>query len=116
MSGALAVHAGLAAEESVADCYRNNGYLMRDRRWKRRGGEIDLVMSDGKTVVFIEVKKARSFAQAAESLRPAQMRRLTRTAQTYLGQLPGGQDTDCRFDVALVDDVGRVEILPNAFI
>ncbi|MEV8465783.1 YraN family protein [Fluviibacterium sp. DFM31] len=114
MSGALAVHAGLAAEDSVADCYRECGYLMRDRRWKRRGGEIDLVMSDGKTLVFIEVKKARSFARAAESLRLAQMQRLNRTAQSYLGQLPGGQDTDCRFDVALVDEVGRVEILSNA--
>lgn len=115
MSGGLAYHAGLAAEDSVASCYRNQGYLVRDRRWRQRGGEIDLIVSDGKTVVFVEVKKSRSLGRAAAALRPGQIQRLDRTARAYLGQLPRGQDTDCRFDVALVDEGGRVEVLSNAF-
>ncbi|MCA8884737.1 MAG: YraN family protein [Rhodobacteraceae bacterium] len=115
MSGALAVLSGEAAEQAVADRYRRDGYLLRDRRYRRQGGEIDLIMSDAAQIVFIEVKKARDFDTAAARLRPAQRARLDRTARHYLAQMPGGQDTCCRFDVALVDAVGRVQVIANAF-
>lgn len=115
MSGALSTLSGGAAEQAVAERYRAEGYLMRDRHYRRQGGEIDLIMSDAKELIFIEVKKARDFDQAATRLRPAQRQRLERMAQRYLAQFPDGQDTPCRFDVALVDATGRVRIIPNAF-
>lgn len=116
MSAALAYHSGMAAEQGVADHYRAEGYLVRNRRWRRRGGELDLVVSDGKTIVFVEVKKSRSMDQAAGHLSRAQKGRLEDCARVYLGQLPAGQDTDCRFDLALVDGQGRIEVHPNAFV
>lgn len=85
------------------------------RRWRGTAGEVDVIARDGDQVIFIEVKKSRSHAAAAEHLSPRQMRRIWQTASEYLGTEPKGQDTEARFDVALVDSIGRIEILQNAF-
>ena len=59
---------------------------------------------------------SRSFshARAAERLTPRQMRRLYDAAAEFLAACPAGLDTPARFDVALIDAVGRIEILENA--
>ncbi len=85
------------------------------RRWRGTAGEVDVIARDGDQVIFIEVKKSRSHAAAAEHLSPRQMQRIWQTASEYLGTEPKGQDTEARFDVALVDSIGRIEILQNAF-
>ncbi len=103
-------HAGLAAEDIVA---RHYGLPVAATRWKGPGGEIDLILRDGATVVFVEVKKSRSFAQAAMRLTPRQIARIHASALAFLGGEPDGQRTDCRFDVALVDGTGRVEVIAN---
>lgn len=115
MSGAVSYHAGLSAEESVAQFYLRAGQIVIARRWRGTSGEIDVIARDGDQVIFIEVKKSRSHAAAAEHLSPRQMQRIWQTAAEFLGTEPKGQDTDARFDVALVDSVGRIEILKNAF-
>ena len=72
--------------------------------------------SRGDDIVFVEVKQARDLARAATRLSPAQQARLMAAAEVFLAGLPGaGVPRDCRFDVALVDGAGRVEIVPNAF-
>ena len=43
------------------------------------------------------------------------MARICASASVFLGQEPAGQDTAARFDVALVDEAGRIEIIENAF-
>ncbi len=83
------------------------------RRWRGRAGEIDLIAREGATLVFIEVKRARTIAIAAERLSERQMRRILSAAAEYLSGEPAGQDSDMRFDVALVDGCGRVEIRGN---
>ena len=75
---------------------------------------IDLILRDKDELVFVEVKKARSHAQAAERVTPRQVGRILRSASDYLRGEPAGQMTPCRVDVALVDVFGRVEILHNA--
>lgn len=115
MSGSASYHAGLAAEEQVAESYRRGGHLLRNRRWRGKGGEIDLVVEDGEGLIFVEVKKARDFARAAERITARQLRRIYDAAAEYLGQMPLGLNTPSRFDVALVDGAGRIEILENAF-
>jgi putative endonuclease len=114
MSGALAWHSGYAAEEIVARDYARRGHRTADRRWRGTGGEIDLIAEDGAGLIFIEVKKARTHAEAAERLSRRQIDRIHASAAEYLGRMPRGQLTDCRFDVALVDAGGRVEIIENA--
>ena len=115
MSGAVSYHAGLSAEESVAQFYQRAGQKVVARRWRGAGGEIDVIARDGDQVIFIEVKKSKSHATAAEHLSLRQMQRIWQTAAEFLGTQPKGQDTEARFDVALVDSIGRIEILQNAF-
>lgn len=113
--GQAAYHAGLAAENSVARDYENRGYSLLDRRWRGTGGEIDLIAQNGEGLVFIEVKKSRSFAAAAERLTTHQMNRICLSAQDYLDGKGFGQLTNMRFDVALVDGCGAMRIVENAF-
>ncbi|MEO8241379.1 MAG: YraN family protein [bacterium] len=115
MTGAISYHAGLCAEESVAQLYGQTGRNVVARRWRGTAGEIDVIAREGDLVIFIEVKKSRTHAEAAEHLSPHQMQRLWQTAEEFLGSEPRGLDTDVRFDVALVDAVGRIEIVHNAF-
>ena len=65
-------------------------------------------------MIFIEVKRAKTFAWAAERLSRRQMERIWATATEFLAGEPAGQDTDVRFDVALVDGRGQIDIVENA--
>lgn len=113
MSGAVSYHAGLAAEGAVAAHYGRLGLPVIGRRWRGAGGEIDLILRDGAGVIFVEVKKARDFARAAERLGRAQLMRIWATAEEFLGGQPRGQLTAARLDLALVDGAGRVRIVEN---
>ena len=114
MGGAVAYHSGFAAEEQVASRYLATGKTIAARRWRGRSGEIDLIVRDGASVVFVEVKRSETFARAAEHLTPRQMDRIWSTASEFLAGEPAGQDTDVRFDVALVDGQGQIDIVENA--
>lgn len=114
MSGSLSYHAGLSAEGQVARDYQRRGFPVIWHRWRGKGGEIDLVLRDGDGFVFVEVKKSRSHARAAERLTPRQIRRLFDAASEFLAGCPAGLDTPARFDVALIDAMGQIEILENA--
>jgi putative endonuclease len=112
--GALAHQAGRAAESAVASHYRRLGCPVLAERWRGRGGEIDLVARDGGELVFVEVKRSRSWALAAERVGPRQIARLFAAAAEYVAGEPAGQATPMRFDVALVDGSGRIEVIANA--
>lgn len=111
--GQVAHLSGIAAEQGIARDYERRGLEIARRRWRGAAGEIDLITRDGDEVVFVEVKKARNFDRAAESLRPRQMQRLYQSAQEFLAGEPRGQLTPARFDVALVDGMGNHRILEN---
>lgn len=114
--GAMSYQAGLAAEKSVAAHYVHGGLAILAERWRGSQGEIDLVAQDGDAIVFIEVKKSRSHAQAAARLTRRQMDRIYGAGSEFLATQPRGQLTDVRFDVALVDGQGQVDVIENAFI
>lgn len=115
MSGRLAYHAGLAAEDIVAQDYARRGRPVAHRRWRGVAGEIDLIARDGACVVFIEVKKSKTFDLAAERLGRRQMDRLCNAACEFLDSEPRGSLTEMRFDLALIDGLGRMQIIENAF-
>ena len=104
---------GLSAEESVAQHYAASGAEILARRWRGRSGEVDLVLSQGEEIVFVEVKKSHSFAAAAERLNQRQIARVMSAAEEYTATLPTGSLTPIRIDAALVDGTGAVEIIPN---
>lgn len=113
-AGARSHHAGQAAEGSAARHYLQRGLQPVARRWRGVAGEIDLILRDGSELVFVEVKQSRSFAQAAVRLGPRQVARLLQAAAEFLAGQPSGLDTAMRFDVALVNAMGEVEVLENA--
>ncbi len=106
--------AGLAAEERVAEQYVAQGAVLKHMRWRGTQGEIDLIVEKNATIICIEVKQSRTLDAAAYHLRPPQIARLHQTAQEYLDTLQDGGLRDVRFDVALVDTQGRINILQNA--
>jgi len=107
--------AGLAAEHSVARAYVQRGYVISQERWRGSAGEIDLIAAKGDALVFIEVKKSKSIDRAVARLGVRQQFRIRNTASEYLAFADLGMDTDARFDVALVDSLGQVHIIENAF-
>ncbi|WP_103332555.1 YraN family protein [Pseudotabrizicola formosa] len=115
MSGRRSYYAGASAEDQVAQFYDRSGRQVIARRWRGPGGEIDLIARDGAEVIFIEVKQARSFAIAAERVTARQMARICASAECFIGTEPAGSLTPVRFDVALVDGTGRIEVRENAF-
>ncbi|WP_347266835.1 YraN family protein [Paracoccus sp. (in: a-proteobacteria)] len=113
--GAVAHSAGRFAEESVAREYGRRGYELVAERWRGQGGEIDLVLRKDDEYAFVEVKKSADHAGAAGRIGARQIARICNAALEYCGRLPTGLLTAMRFDAALVDRFGRVEILENAF-
>ncbi len=83
------------------------GMVVLDRNWRGRGGELDVVLRDGASVVFAEVKTRRSerFGTPAEAVGPAKVRRLRRLAAQWLAAT-GLRPREVRFDV--------VSVLPQA--
>ena len=77
LKGLVNYHDGLVAEDSVEARYLGEGYDLVARRWRGQGCEIDLVFRDDDGFVFVEVKKAATFAQAAERLTLQQMHRIS---------------------------------------
>ncbi len=114
MSGSVSYHAGLVAEEMVAADYARRGLRLERRRWRGKRGEIDLILREDDRVIFVEVKKSRDFARAAESLSQRQVQRILGAAEEFVANEPKGLLTEMRFDLAMVDALGRIEILENA--
>ncbi|MGB3244766.1 MAG: YraN family protein [Sulfitobacter sp.] len=113
--GKTAFEAGQAAEYRIAQDYEQRGFPVAHRRWRGKGGEIDLILRNGNGLIFVEVKQSRDFARAAESLSARQMQRIYLSAEEYLAREPAGSLTEVRFDVALVDGQGQTRIIENAF-
>ena len=112
--GATSYHAGLAAEDCVARAYADLGATEIARRWRCGSGEIDLIVSQGDQIVFVEVKASKTHSRAAAALSPHQMRRIYNAAAEFLGTQPRGQLTPARFDLAVVDGTGDVRLMHGA--
>ena len=104
---------GAAAERLAGAWLRRRGLRPLDVNYRCRVGEIDLVMRDGNTLVFVEVRYRRRdrFGSAAESVNRVKQHRIIRAASRYLQQHPRWANEVCRFDVvSLSGDEGDPEI------
>ena len=113
--GRTAYHVGLTTDDIVARRYAGGGQAVLAKRWRGSRGGIDLIAQNGDDVILIEVKKSRSHARAAAHLTHRQMDRIYGAGAEFLATQPRGQLTDVRIDLALVDDMGRVDVIENAF-
>ena len=108
---------GKQAERWAAGYLQRQGLKLVTENFHSYFGEIDLIMQDADTLVFVEVRQRSSddFGGAAASIDRHKQHRLIRTAQYYLARL--GHTPPCRFDVVLMDDEQglNAEWLRNAF-
>lgn len=92
---------GDAVETAALGFLEAKGLRLLARNASTRGGELDLVMTDGAAVVFVEVRYRGSaaFGGGAASVDAGKRRKLVRAAQVWLLRHPRHADAPCRFDV-----------------
>ena len=90
-------------EQTALRYLKRQGLSFIEANFTCKGGEIDLIMRDGDTLVFVEVRQRADSKHggAAASITPAKIRRLVRAAQVYLLRFP--RVPPCRFDVIAID-------------
>jgi putative endonuclease len=81
------------------------GLKLRAANVRYRFGELDLVMDEGETLVFVEVRYRRggSHGGALESVGAAKRQRLWKAAQAFLAATPALARRPCRFDLVAIE-------------
>ena len=112
---------GDITEKVAAKYLVEQGLIIQEKNLYSRMGEIDIIMKDGNTFVFIEVKYRASalFGGAISAISDKKQQKIRKTAAFYLQQCGLNEyNTSCRFDViALQGNINNLDItwLKNAF-
>lgn len=114
---------GALAEQWARAFLEGQGLVVLYQNYRTPQGEIDLIMREGQTVVFVEVRLRNhaAFGGAAYSIDHRKQRRIIAAARHFLQATRSWDKVACRFDaVCLSKDIGnnppyQVEWLPNAF-
>ena len=111
------LNSGNEAEALAEQFLAGRGLKTVLRNYRCRGGEIDLIMKEGPTLVFVEVRLRThgGFGGAAESVASRKQQRIVLAAQHYLSTL--SSPPPCRFDVIGMEalDVQRINWIRDAF-
>ena len=112
---------GQIAENHACRFLQARGYRIRERNWRCRFGEVDLIADHGEDLVLVEVKSRRSedFGRPADAVNFAKRRKLSRLADFYV-QTHHLTEVNCRFDVielllAPRNRVEQVNLIEDAF-
>jgi putative endonuclease len=111
---------GQQAEDTACHYLKTQGLSLVERNYSSPRGEIDLIMKDNSTTVFIEVRFRRNsrFGSGAESVNQHKQRKLLATAAHYLQKNPKAARGACRFDVISLtanNDEQQLDWIPDAF-
>jgi putative endonuclease len=111
---------GNRAEAEALKFLTQKGLRLVEKNFQCLMGEIDLIMEDKEHIVFIEVRsRSRStHGNAAESITPAKIRKIIKTATLYLQMKKWLYKVNSRFDVLAIDfteQERQVTWLKNAF-
>ena len=118
-SGKSRQQLGQRGEHQACRYLQQQGLRLKQRNYRCRRGEIDLIMEDGDTLVFVEVRYRRpsAFGGGAQSINRQKQLKLLATAQHYLQSLPS-PPPPCRIDIISIDgnapDHARITWLCNA--
>ena len=110
---------GRTGEDLACEELKRRGYAIIARRYRRRGGELDIIARDGQTMVFVEVKtrEGRAFGEACEAVTANKRRTITRLALDYLMR-HRLTECSCRFDVVSIyfeSGTPVIDVYQNAF-
>jgi putative endonuclease len=109
---------GQQAEKKACAFLKKQGLKLVTRNFKTRLGEIDLIMQDGRVLVFIEVRYrryAQGYATSVETVTYAKQKRLIRTALIYLQRIKKHKPFESRFDIIGMRDTEKINWIKNAF-
>lgn len=95
---------GKYGEDLACDYLKKTGYKIIERNFRIRGGEIDIIALDGKTLVYVEVKTRSNhkFGLPEESVTPHKLRFLERASKFYRLQRKHLPELE-RIDVVAID-------------
>ena len=110
---------GLFGETLACQELEQRGYVILDRRYRTRHGEIDIIARHGDYLVFVEVKARQdgSFGDPEEAVTLRKQQRMVWMATDYLAR-HGLLNVACRFDVVGINietDPPHVTIIEDAF-
>ncbi len=110
---------GKHTEQLARDYLQQHGLTHKESNYRCRQGEIDLVMEDHQTLVFVEVRyrKSQHFGSAAESIDSRKQSKLVQSAKHYL-TVRKKLNQACRFDVISLNGpltAIKIDWIKNAF-
>lgn len=96
-----AIQTGQKAEQYALNHLKELGLTLIASNWSCRYGELDLIMLEQNTLVFVEVRyrKHASFGGALDSIDQPKRNKLIKTAEQFLTEHPQWLEHPCRFDV-----------------
>ena len=111
-------HIGHDIERRAQRFLIRNGLATITTNYHSPYGEIDLIMQDTASLVFIEVRcrKNTTFGTGIESITADKQRKIRRTAAYFLQTHPIHANQPCRFDAVSIDDTRHITWIPHAFI
>lgn len=117
------IELGRKGEEIALKYLTDKGYELIARNYRfKRFGELDLVMRDGKYLVFVEVRTKKNTAHGTpiETVDYAKRRQIEKMARLYMTKEKVPEDTYCRFDVVGIvipnSEEPQIEHIQDAFI
>ena len=114
---------GRKGEEIALNFLKEKGYELIARNYRcHKFGELDLVMRDGKYLVFVEVRTKKNTVHGTplETVDYAKRRQIEKMAKLYMTKEKVPENTYCRFDVVGIVLSGngepQIEHIQDAFI
>jgi putative endonuclease len=111
---------GHRGEALAAQRLKSLGYTIRERNWRCRVGELDIIAEKDGVLVFVEVRTRRGerFGTPEESITPIKQAKLREVALTYLDE-HDESDRNWRIDVVAIEigrrnEVTRLDVIENA--
>ncbi|MCL2754508.1 MAG: YraN family protein [Oscillospiraceae bacterium] len=91
-------------EDAVCDYLTAQGCQIIERNFCKRSGEIDIIATDGRELVFVEVKtrKFGSLTDGQDAVNRTKRKKLVETARAFLRETQFTHQMNARFDVASV--------------
>ncbi len=111
---------GNETEQLACNYLIEQGLLLVERNYKTQRGEIDLIMRDKDTLVFVEVRYRKNdlYGGAVESINWHKQQRIICAAKNYLIRFRLSEKCPCRFDVIGISgnlQFPDIEWIPQAF-
>ncbi len=101
---------GNLAEDRACAYLDENGFMIVERNFYSRFGEIDIIASKENVLHFIEVKSGLDYELAVQNITPSKLRKLIKTGNTFLKK--NSLDVDFVYDAIIVTPL-EIEMLHN---